>query len=136
MQRPVRRRTSPTKKAVVRELARLKEVPNVGPAIAADLRRLGINQPTDLPGRDPYGLYDDLCRITAQQHDPCLLDNVHCRRPVHGGRGGLLTNLVPPPRTVRWHRGQWEPVRFPNKMCLSGQPLRPETVSPEGSRWR
>lgn len=74
MQRTSRRRTSATKKAAGRELARLEEIPNVGPAVAADLRRLGINQPADLPGRDPYGLYDDLCRITGQKHDPCLLD--------------------------------------------------------------
>lgn len=58
----------------VRQLARLEDVPNVGPAIAADLRRLGIAVPADLPGRDPYALYDDLCRITGQRHDPCVLD--------------------------------------------------------------
>src|SRR5271163_4440149 len=55
-------------------LARLEEIPNVGPAIAADLRQLGITLPDELPGRDPYEMYDDLCRITGQRHDPCLLD--------------------------------------------------------------
>jgi hypothetical protein len=30
--------------------------------------------PHDLPGRDPYEMYHDLCRITGQRHDPCLLD--------------------------------------------------------------
>ena len=29
---------------------------------------------TELRGRDPYAMYDDLCRITGQRHDPCLLD--------------------------------------------------------------
>src|SRR5688500_1634825 len=52
----------------------LEQVPNVGPAIAADLRILGINAPRDLNGRDPYRMYDDLCRITGTCHDPCLLD--------------------------------------------------------------
>jgi len=42
--------------------------------VAADLRRLGITAPAQLPGRDPYEMYDELCRITAQRHDPCLLD--------------------------------------------------------------
>ncbi len=71
MQRPSRPRTSPTTKAAaVRELARLEEIPSVGPAVAADLRQLGINQPADLPGRDPYGMYDDLCRITGQRMTP------------------------------------------------------------------
>jgi hypothetical protein len=58
----------------VRQVVRLEDIPNVGPAVAADLRRLGITTPAELPGRDPYALYDDLCRITGQRHDPCLLD--------------------------------------------------------------
>lgn len=58
----------------VRQDARLEDIPNVGPAVAADLRRLGIATPAELSGRDPYALYDDLCRITGQRHDPCLLD--------------------------------------------------------------
>jgi predicted GIY-YIG superfamily endonuclease len=57
-----------------REIARLEDIPNVGPAIAADLRQLGITSPDELHGRDPYAMYDDLCRITGQRHDPCLLD--------------------------------------------------------------
>jgi predicted GIY-YIG superfamily endonuclease len=56
------------------ELAHLGDIPNIGPAVAADLRQLGITTPGDLPGRDPYAMYDDLCRITNQRHDPCLLD--------------------------------------------------------------
>ena len=55
-------------------LARLENIPNVGPAVADDLRQLGITVPTDLLGRDPYAMYDDLCRLTGQRHDPCLLD--------------------------------------------------------------
>ena len=52
----------------------LEQLPNVGPAIAADLRLLGVARPQDLPGRDPYALYDELCRVTKQRHDPCVLD--------------------------------------------------------------
>jgi hypothetical protein len=57
-----------------RDLTRLEEVPNVGPAIAGDLRRLGIREPRALVGRDHFAMYDELCRITGQKHDPCLLD--------------------------------------------------------------
>jgi len=57
-----------------RELAHLEDIPNVGPAIAAYLRELGITLPIDLLGRDPYAMYDDLCNSTGQRHDPCLLD--------------------------------------------------------------
>jgi hypothetical protein len=58
----------------VRQVARLEDIPNVGSAVAADLRRLGIATPAELPGRDPYRLYDDLCRTTGKRHDPCVLD--------------------------------------------------------------
>lgn len=58
----------------VRQIAHLEDIPNIGPAVAADLRQLRITTPADLPGRDPYAMYDDLCRITGQRHDPCLLD--------------------------------------------------------------
>jgi hypothetical protein len=56
------------------DIARLEDIPNVGPAVAADLRQLGITTPNELSGRDPYEMYDDLCRLTGQRHDPCLLD--------------------------------------------------------------
>jgi len=58
----------------IREISHLEDIPNIGPAIANDLRRLGITSPGDLPGRDPYSMYDDLCRFTGQRHDPCVLD--------------------------------------------------------------
>jgi hypothetical protein len=53
---------------------RLEDLPNVGPAIAADFRRLGIATPDQLRGLDPYALYDNLCDLTGVRHDPCLLD--------------------------------------------------------------
>jgi hypothetical protein len=52
----------------------LEQLPNVGPAVAADLRLLGVSSPQDLSGRDPYALYEELCAVTKQRPDPCLLD--------------------------------------------------------------
>ncbi|GAB7129012.1 hypothetical protein JCM19000A_35200 [Silvimonas sp. JCM 19000] len=52
----------------------LTDLPNVGPAVAADLRLLGIDTPEQLRGRDPYDLYDQLCSVTATRHDPCMID--------------------------------------------------------------
>jgi len=54
--------------------ARLENLPNVGPAIAADLRRLGITEPAQLATCDPYALYDRLNACTGMRHDPCVLD--------------------------------------------------------------
>jgi hypothetical protein len=56
------------------KLARLEDLPNIGPSVADDLRQLGIKVPADLLGLDPYSMYDDLCRVTGHRHDPCLLD--------------------------------------------------------------
>ena len=55
-------------------LNRLTDLPNIGPAMAADLRRLGIRVPADLAGHDPYALYNQLCRLDGQRHDPCVID--------------------------------------------------------------
>ena len=56
------------------DITQLQQIPNVGPSIAADLRRIGITVPHDLVGRDPYVLYEDLCRTTGTRHDPCVID--------------------------------------------------------------
>ena len=55
-------------------LAQLEEIPYIGPAIAEDLRLIGFATPSDLPGSDPYRMYDDLCRQTGHHYDPCVLD--------------------------------------------------------------
>jgi len=75
MKKSLKRRASPNRPTTTRhDFTRLEDIPNIGPAVAADLRQLGIVEPADLPGCDPYQMYDDLCRITDQRHDPCLLD--------------------------------------------------------------
>lgn len=53
---------------------KLTQLPNIGPACAADLRLLGIRSPVQLVGRDPYAMYESLCRLTGQRHDPCVID--------------------------------------------------------------
>ena len=57
-----------------RDAVRLEDLPNVGPAVAADLRAIGIARPEQLAGRDPYALYEALNRRTGVRHDPCMLD--------------------------------------------------------------
>ena len=60
---------------VVRDRIRtLTDLPNVGPAVAADLHRLGIDSPEQLRGRDAFALYDQLCAITGRHQDPCVID--------------------------------------------------------------
>ena len=58
----------------IKKISKLQDLPNVEPAIAAKLRTLGIDKPSDLPGLDPYVMYAELNSRTGQRHDPCLLD--------------------------------------------------------------
>lgn len=52
----------------------LTSIPNVGPAVARKLARLGIARPDELRGRDPDELFERLCALDGRRHDPCLLD--------------------------------------------------------------
>ena len=76
MKRASKRSTKPpSKTSRTRETCeQLEHIPNVGPSIAGDLRGIGVSQPSDLPGRDPYALFDALCATTGVRHDPCVLD--------------------------------------------------------------
>lgn len=38
------------------------------------MQLLGIKQPSDLIGRDPYQMYEELCNISGCKHDPCVID--------------------------------------------------------------
>ncbi len=58
----------------IAQAARFEDLPNVGPATALDLRRLGLAQPADLAGRDPWQLYRQLEGLTGTRQDPCVLD--------------------------------------------------------------
>lgn len=62
------------KAAHAAECAALEQLPNVGPAMAADLRALGIAHPRELAARDPFVLYQALCARTGRRQDPCVLD--------------------------------------------------------------
>ena len=52
----------------------LADLPNIGRAIAADLRLLGIQEPNQLAGMCPFEMYERLCEKTASHHDPCVID--------------------------------------------------------------
>lgn len=52
----------------------LQSIPNVGPAMAYDLLRLGVRRTEDLAGQDPDLLYESLGRLDGVRHDPCVRD--------------------------------------------------------------
>jgi Pathogenicity locus len=62
------------KAASADQCLRLEQLPNIGPALAADLRLIGITRPADLRDKDALTLYHALCAKTGQRQDPCVLD--------------------------------------------------------------
>ena len=69
-------KTSPTLVGTIGRMSEndLRTLPNIGPAIARKLIRLGIERPDDLRGQDPAQLFRRLCDLDGRRHDPCLLD--------------------------------------------------------------
>jgi len=56
----------------------LRQIPGVGPSIAADLWDLGIRRVQDLRDKDPQRLYDRRCKQQGVQIDRCLLYVFRC----------------------------------------------------------
>ncbi len=56
-----------------RSASPLREIPGVGPRIAAYLEGVGIRKVADLKGRDPEAVYDAMCRAQGVRIDRCLL---------------------------------------------------------------
>ena len=71
-----RQKMKSPKAATAAECLTLEQLPTVGPAMAADLRLIGIHTPQALQGRDGLQLYRALCTATGQRHDPCVLDTL------------------------------------------------------------
>lgn len=58
------------------EASTLEQIPNVGRAVAEDLRAIGITRPSQLKGKDGLALYRKLNRVTGVRHDPCMADTL------------------------------------------------------------
>jgi hypothetical protein len=72
--RPARSQIKAPKASTAADCQTLEQLPNVGPAMAGDLRLLGLNHPRDLQGQDAFRLYRELERTTGHRQDPCVLD--------------------------------------------------------------
>ena len=62
------------KAASAADCQRLEQLPNIGPAMAGDLRALGIVHPQELAQHDALALYRALCAHSGKRQDPCVLD--------------------------------------------------------------
>ncbi len=61
-------------KVIREEVRKLTDLPNIGPSLAKDLKRIGIDSPAQLRGKSAMELYEALCEATASRQDPCVLD--------------------------------------------------------------
>lgn len=61
-------------KVVKEKTKKLTDLPNIGKSLAQDLELIGIDAPEKLKGKDPYELYQELCKATNARQDPCVLD--------------------------------------------------------------
>ena len=64
----------------------LQTLPNIGPATAADLLRLGVTSIDDLSRCDPKELYNRIGVMDGVRHDPCVLDTFAAA--IHAARAG------------------------------------------------
>ena len=56
----------------------LESIPGIGPALADDLRLIGVDRPSCLKGKNPEKLYRKLEKVTDAHHDRCVLYTFRC----------------------------------------------------------
>jgi hypothetical protein len=56
------------------QIRQLEDLPNIGKAMAADLRLIGVERPEQLREREAFEMYQMLCECSGQCHDPCVID--------------------------------------------------------------
>ena len=56
------------------EIINFQDIPNVGKAIEKDFFLIGLKEPIELINKDPYLMYEELCKSTQRKHDPCVID--------------------------------------------------------------
>ena len=62
------------KAASAAECETLEQLPNIGPALAADLRSIGIRTRASCAARTPSCSTSSCAPTTGQRQDPCVLD--------------------------------------------------------------
>ena len=56
----------------------LMELPGVGPRMALALRKVGVESPCDLVGKNPKTLYEKILKAAPEFGDPCVLYVFRC----------------------------------------------------------
>lgn len=96
------------KNAAPKGLAALR---NIGKAMLADFRILGIDSVGQLAEQDADDLYVRLCVLTGQRHDPCVHDTFAAA--IHEARTGEARDwwTFSPARKARQANGDFPPAQ-------------------------
>ncbi len=85
-----------TKSVSIEEIAKnLSGIPGIGSKVGMMLAEIGINEVSDLVGRNPESLYEDICRFRGEILDRCVL--YHFRCAVY-----FASNKVHEPKLLKW----------------------------------
>ena len=82
----------------------LTTIPGVGPSIESCLVELGIGAVSELRGRNPDRLYEDLCALRGERLDPCVKYTFRCA--VY-----FASNEVHEPALLQWWNWKERPPR-------------------------
>ena len=87
---------------------KLEDIPNIGGALAGDLRVISITRPSQLKGKDGLRLYAKLNQVTGARHDPCVAESKGTHTcPQASGR-----TVVIPGTQYRIHRIKYDVPRI------------------------
>jgi hypothetical protein len=73
----------------------LTQIPYVGASIASDFRKVGILKISDLDGKNPQEIYDNICAVQGLRVDRCVL--YVCRSAVY-----FAETPLPDPEKLKW----------------------------------
>lgn len=83
-------------------MARLTDLPNIGPKLAENLQKIGVTTPTQFQA---LGAEEAFLRIRAQVDPTACL---HQLEALAGAEAGIKKSLLPPERTAElktWYQG-------------------------------
>lgn len=62
----------------MKDTRELSDLDSIGPAMLRDFSKLGVGSVQELSRRNPEKLYEQLCKVTRQSQDICVLDVFRC----------------------------------------------------------
>ena len=85
-------------------LKKLQKIPGIGPKLSKEFFDIGINDTSDLKGKDPEELYLKICAKQGRAVDRCVLYT--CRSAVY-----FAENKNPDPEKIKWWNWKDENIK-------------------------